>query len=458
MILVTGVLVEASSGKAARSYAKGVTDLAAHSILTEYQRTLKNEYGLFAFYGDKALLENKMKWYINASADKSEDHKSMDVLRLKSQSIQVDPSGYSLTDMNVLEDEINQYMKYHLTEKVLQEIANNNESDNATYDLSKSLLENKKKSIESLEKDLQEEERQNSEEDTDSEEKKRLKEGRKKLKKIKSFGESELKKSEEDHKKSNIVLRNKAVLNTLPSVIMEEQRSFLPGGLKTIAVNEYILDTFQNHLHHSEERNRFFQNEVEYILGGEASDEKNYRKVKKELLAMRTALNIAYLYSDMIKREEALTLATSLTPGPWVPITQFIIITAWGSAEAAHDLKLLEEGNKVPLMKDDGSFALSLEGLLEEKSEVVTQAGNKGLDYEGYLRLLLVLKNREEKLLRIMDLIQINLKGECDGGFLLQDYCVGFSYQMQMEKQSGFFQIMGTGKRAAQWTGSCSYR
>ena len=58
--------------------------------------------------------------------------------------------------------------------------------------------------------------------------------------------------------------------------------------------------------------------------------------------------------------QETLSLAESLTPGPLAPLTQLLIIAAWSSLESYNDMKNLEAGNRIPLMKSSATWKISL--------------------------------------------------------------------------------------------------
>lgn len=51
-----------------------------------------------------------------------------------------------------------------------------------------------------------------------------------------------------------------------------------------------------------------------------------------------------------------------------------------------------------------------------------------GNNYVDYLRILLYLEDREKKLLRCMDLIQLNMKGCYNRSFDLKEYYGGFRF------------------------------
>ena len=135
-----------------------------------------------------------------------------------------------------------------------------------------------------------------------------------------------------------------------------------------------------------------------------------------------------YLYTCPEKRESAMSLASTLTPGPQAVLTQAIILEAWAYMEAENDLKILYDNKTVPLLKKDCNWALSLEGMYD--SEYVVPDKLEGLNYSNYLRILLCGMTENTKLLRIMDLIQINMKYIYCDYFLIKDYYSGLTFDL----------------------------
>ena len=52
--------------------------------------------------------------------------------------------------------------------------------------------------------------------------------------------------------------------------------------------------------------------------------------------------------------------------------------------------------------------------------------------------------NKETKLIRIMDLIQINMKGNYQEDFLISQCYWGVDFASTLERKSGFFVMSGT--------------
>ncbi len=240
-------------------------------------------------------------------------------------------------------------------------------------------------------------------------------------------------------------LRNSRTINALPSKGMDDTPSVYAlasniknmgsisglweNGSREYLTTVYIFSVFTSGMSAADEERSFFRNEIEYIIEGKKSDEANRRAVKADLLKLRTLLNTAYIYSQPNMVKEALLLAETMTPGPEAVITQTALIAAWALAEAELDVKTLDKGEKVPVIKDPASWKTDIHG------KVKTENGSKaerGYDYEGYLKVLLTSLKKEVRLTRMMDLIQINLQGTYSEDFYIKDCYRGFKFEAQV--------------------------
>lgn len=198
------------------------------------------------------------------------------------------------------------------------------------------------------------------------------------------------------------------------------------------AVNQYILRFFRHYRSDESVGDTYFQNEIEYILTGIADDARARKKVKQKLVLLRNGLNLAYLYSSPEKREGAMAVAAALTPGPEAVLTQAALLELWAFAEAENDVALLYEDEKVPFLKSDSTWALTLENAMAASDGLIRPSVEEGYEYEEYIRVLLNLIPEETRILRAMDLIQINMKYLYDGAFRLKDYYTGLRYTLDV--------------------------
>lgn len=214
-------------------------------------------------------------------------------------------------------------------------------------------------------------------------------------------------------------------LTNQPSLLCRESSRENHNAVEQVLIHEYCGEFF---LHALKEEKGPVQYEMEYLLQGEKTDRENLSQTIEQIFLVRQGLNLIHILSDGTKREEANALAATITGitgmAPLLEITACFIMVVWAMGEAVIDLRTLMAGGKVPLWKSVDQWQLSLEGLLEmgkENGSAGMEAGNdEGLTYVSYLKLLLLAEDREEKQLRMLDVIQMNLQQESTG-FLLQE-------------------------------------
>ena len=210
----------------------------------------------------------------------------------------------------------------------------------------------------------------------------------------------------------------------------------------------------------------FYTNEVEYVFGGCKSEFANATIVYSWIYGTRFVNNFAAVYSayssgdSWIKEEiDGLAAAASAATMGAVPFSVFkwVFITAWAAGDTSLDLALLiDDGYKIPLIKTkDNIFiqsvtdignAFSFESRLNymrnpNSTSHVTDKIN--VSYEDYLIILLAFVDRNTRLLRIGDLIQLNMRQRCDSSFVMSsaytylkaDTTVRMKYMFQPVKQ-----------------------
>ncbi len=142
----------------------------------------------------------------------------------------------------------------------------------------------------------------------------------------------------------------------------------LLNGYKAIASNKYdkILNT----------QNAWYGKELEYILWGDTTLDNNINKTKTYIFLIRFAMNSIYAFQDAQIQSFGTTVA-SATVG-WcpvlVPIVKVVITLGIAVAESSYDLKLLEAGEDVVLMKTQQTFVCTPVGAL---AAVTKEAKNK---------------------------------------------------------------------------------
>lgn len=254
------------------------------------------------------------------------------------------------------------------------------------------------------------------------------------------------KEEKQKNEKEPRVLKNTLIINCLPSKNVEKKGinildfsfedlkkdTFFDRSKNSVLGNEYLMNKFSNHIRDNGES--FFANEVEYILAGNFSDEKNYEEVKGKLLLIRNIANIAYIESSA--EMKAKITAASLAAGAGAEVAYLTILETWALAESYNDLKILEDGKLIPIIKTADTWATDLQSVIENKEqEYIDIQSETGMDYEDYLQVMLFLLDREEKYVRCMDLIQINMQGTYNRNFYISTAYTGFDYSVEIDRE-----------------------
>ena len=154
--------------------------------------------------------------------------------------------------------------------------------------------------------------------------------------------------------------------------------------------------------------------EVEYLIAGKNTDSENIQGVLNRLLAVREAANVAFLYSDRTRCEEADLAALGISSVLMVPELQPVFKTAillgWAYAESVHDLKILTGKGRVPLLKDDDSWHSNLADILSDIWKQENVGEGEGLCYQDYLGILLLLTEKNSLTERAMNLVEADIR------------------------------------------------
>ncbi len=375
MILLTAVIASAKA-IAIDGSVNSLGNLWGKNILSEYDLVLKDRYGILAFYGDEKSIEKKLDMYKNYSLAEKEYITCSDA--------ECELDGYRMTSTENLKNQI---------EKIVAEgfgtlpRADNNEEHSTKTQENHTL---------------------------DGVEKPRYVNSQWIIKSLPSYNKTE------DVYVLGLINKIKAGIG-------------IEAMVENAAVDKYIFDFFTDCMQESDRNKSYFNCEIEYIISGELSDEKSKNETGKKIKTLRNMLNLYYLYSCPEKRDGAMAIASVITPGEAAALTQAALLEAWAWAEAENDLELLYKNRHVPLIKTDESWALTLENVISSDiMSVVEPKSNKGYGYADYLKILMCGLPEETKLLRIMDLIQINMKFTYCDYFLLEDYNCGLSYSLNV--------------------------
>ncbi|MCQ2551907.1 MAG: DUF5702 domain-containing protein [Clostridia bacterium] len=181
---------------------------------------------------------------------------------------------------------------------------------------------------------------------------------------------------------------------SLPSKLLgysSRESVLLSGGIAEVnpsklIEDEYILAVCSNKQETSSKS--YLAYETEYILFGNQSDTLNLASLRRSIYAIRYAKRLA-----------------DAQPLPADPLIAGAILAAI-AAQAEVDVNVIVEGDEVD-----------------------------GLNYQGYLRLFLSLLSKDEKLARLMDIMQININYVDGVFFAFSNYAYGFDMIAKFNKR-----------------------
>ncbi len=149
--------------------------------------------------------------------------------------------------------------------------------------------------------------------------------------------------------------------------------------------------------------------QLEYIISGRESDLKNLENVMWRIFLLRAGGNYLFYHQDSQRlgkaRAEAVALAGFLGNTFLIEAVKEMILISQAIEDGIVQTKQVFAGEKVPLYQN-GAFA----GIL--------------LGYEEYLYLFLNTTNREEKIYRCMDIVEMEVRKKSGYPMLRMDHCM----------------------------------
>ena len=267
-------------------------------------------------------------------------------------------------------------------------------------------------------------------------------------------------------------IKNEVVLDTLPSAglhstfninsiakWLSEQDSF--AGLREKIANAgveyaFIEKNLGNNVTKGSSKDGYFKNEWEYIINGKPDDEANLNACKDRIGLLRNALNLAYLNKDPEKKAVILAVSECINPAGGI-LTQAIVTEAWALLETEEDMKALMRNERIPFMKDAMSWKTDISSVFSSekfinsiseeemselekgKEELMQLSGGRGCEsaitqgqcYDDYLLAMISMMDEELRTLRIMDVVQINMKYRYYEDFNMDEYYIGTRFSIK---------------------------
>lgn len=214
------------------------------------------------------------------------------------------------------------------------------------------------------------------------------------------------------------------------------------SGINTLAKNliyqEYIKEHFYSFPMEEgeleERKPSALEYEQEYILAGKNSDKENIDNVISKVLMLRMVGNLTSILTNKSILSEAKAAAVAIVGFTGLPIlisiTQGLIILLWTFAEALVDICALLKGKCIPLIKSRVEITIAdllilNRQLIELKAERLGKKEGIAVSYEGYISMLLFIKDKQGIIFRSLDLMENNLSIRYDNEFFFKNCIYG---------------------------------
>ena len=199
-------------------------------------------------------------------------------------------------------------------------------------------------------------------------------------------------------------------------------------GADGLAFRAYIMGHYASFCEPSQNSQLAYQ--MEYILCGKKTDEKNLKETVKKLMLVREAANIACLYTDpglsSTLSETALIIGTIMLIPEAAPLIKLLLAAGWSYAESLVDVRALLENKKIPYVKTGSTWQTDLAALAESRGNIaeLTRDVPGGMTYEEFIAVLLLTAPSSKIVQRAMDMTESEIRGSGRPAFHL-DSCIG---------------------------------
>lgn len=164
--------------------------------------------------------------------------------------------------------------------------------------------------------------------------------------------------------------------------------------------------------------------QIEYMAEGRNSDRENMKAVAERILRWRFADNVDLALSDGGLRDQAMEAAghlqaVALKKEFEIPVTESILY-ACAFLESIGDLRTICAGGNIPLKKTTHQMSVDkvLEGIM------YCTEGNEGFSYGEYLAGMLLLLEEEAWNLRVMDIMEMDIRRQNGNEGFCMDWCL----------------------------------
>ncbi|MDE6912325.1 MAG: hypothetical protein K2P35_01335 [Lachnospiraceae bacterium] len=435
-------LIEGAAIGAARTQAELAADLGLDSVFAEYHREILDQYELFfidSSYGSTSggigMTEKHLSDYLakNMDPDKGIDvYGATTYLKLTNPYLEIREVSYASDNYGaVWKAQAVAYMKAVYGGDIINTVKDHIETVKKNEMDTRDVASELKKQKEEFEKAL--EEKEIIELDTETSDGNSYTKVSKLVDKLISGTFLKLvipssEKLSQASVRTNDYYSGRVRAGKVNSGVGLHEGAFGAGGLADeLIYGEYLMKVCGNYRNQKEDSVLKYQ--IEYILYGLSSDASNLSACLATLFAVRSAGNLIAIYSNSGMKAQAEAVAEILccliACPELTPVLKNILLGVWALAESVADMKNLLDGGKVPLIKKEGQWSLSLSGVL---SGNFFGSGKKeeGLSYQAYLRVLLGLMNQQKKVARSLDIVEMDIRETEGNRYFRIDQCIDY--------------------------------
>ncbi len=188
-------------------------------------------------------------------------------------------------------------------------------------------------------------------------------------------------------------------------------------------LREYMMHKCGNYLRNKPDSVLTYQ--TEYLVTGKGSDSDNLAGVARRIMVLREAANMITLTSDSGKMETidgiCAAIAAALTVPEAADILKAIVIAFWVNYESLTDMNVIFAGGKIPLIKTSDQWITDLNSALYGGNNA--DSSDDGLSYEDYLRIFVYMTGEEKLLMRLSDIIEMDIRSTPGNEYFRLDNC-----------------------------------
>lgn len=214
------------------------------------------------------------------------------------------------------------------------------------------------------------------------------------------------------------------------------------GMLSQAIILEYLFERCGRW--NDEKESALMKYQLEYLLSGKESDHSNLDEMAGKLFQTRYAINMTHLFSCGSHQAQAQELALVITTAAAQPelaeAVKIAILFAWGYAESIQDVRILMDGNNIEAVKTEAFWNIELSELLTfHGAKDSYQKPSHGVGYEHYLKLFLFLSFKDKSVMRLMDLMEMDIRRTPGNSCFRFDKCIyQTKAQVNVSSKSGY--------------------